>query len=88
MYDLHSPAQFTFAPAEPLAHWEVNSPDLSLYIQPIAGHHTRIHIPPGLAYVNVNYYEQLLHVQGTAWLHGTPVEIDGVGKLDFNWNRW
>jgi hypothetical protein len=68
--------------------WQVRSPDLSLDIQPIAGHHTRMRIPPGLAYVDVDYYEQLLQVKGTAWLHGEATEIDGAGKLDFNWNKW
>jgi hypothetical protein len=88
MHSLHSPATFSFNPAEPLAPWQARSPDLTLSIQPIAGHHTRLRIPPGLAYVDVDYYEQLLQLQGTAWLHGELVEIDGVGKLDFNWNRW
>jgi hypothetical protein len=58
MHILHSPAGFTFNPADPLVQWQVRSPDLSLRIQPIAGHHTRMRIPPVLPYVDIDYYEQ------------------------------
>jgi len=87
-FTLHSPAEFTFDPAEPMKPWRVKSPDMALEIQPITSHHTRMQIPPVLAYVDVDYYEQMLSVRGTAWVRGQPVEIDGVGKLDHNWNRW
>lgn len=87
-YPLHSPAEFTFDPAHPMQPWEVKSPDLQLAIQPITAHHTRMQIPPLLGYINVDYYEQLLSVRGTAWVHGGPLSIDGIGKLDHNWNCW
>lgn len=85
---LHSPANFSFDPACPDASYRVDSSDLALTIRPITAHHTRLQIPPVLAYVNVDYYEQLLEVEGTAVVKGQPVKITGIGKLDHNWNRW
>jgi hypothetical protein len=85
---LHAPAEFSFHPSQPSVPWTVTSPDLSLQIQPITDHHTRMQIPPILAYVDVDYYEQLLEVQGTALIKNEQVEIRGIGKFDFNWNRW
>jgi hypothetical protein len=68
--------------------WQVRSPDLDLSIQPLVTHHSRMQIPPKVAYIDIDYYEQLLEVQGTAWMHGQAVGISGLGKLDHNWNRW
>jgi hypothetical protein len=45
-------------------------------------------VPPLLAYVDIDYYEQLLEVEGSAILEGRRVGIRGMGKFDFNWNRW
>jgi hypothetical protein len=45
-------------------------------------------IPPKVAYIDIDYYEQLLEVQGTPWVPGQAVEIDGLGKLDHNGNCW
>ncbi len=59
-----------------------------LHIQPISGNHTRLRIPPLLAYIDVDYSEQLPEVQGMALVEGERVEIQGVGKLDHNWNQW
>ena len=87
-YTLYSPASFSFDPACPEALHRVESPDLKLDIRPITAHHTRMRIPPVLAYVDVDYFEQLLEVQGEARVNGGAVEIQGVGKLDYNWNRW
>jgi hypothetical protein len=87
-HTLHSPANFDFDPACPDAPHRVASPDLALEIRPITSHHTRMQIPPLLAYINVDYFEQLLEVNGRAWVEGQPVEILGIGKLDYNWNRW
>ncbi len=87
-HTLYSPAQFTFDAAHPEALWEVHAPDLDLRIRPITAHHTRMQIPPLIAYISTDYYEQLLEVEGTAWIKGQPVSIQGMGKLDFNWNRW
>jgi len=36
----------------------------------------------------VDYFEQLLEVEGEARVNGEAVEVQGVGKLDYNWNRW
>ena len=87
-YDLHSPARFTFDPEAPQAPWRVLSPDLELSIRPLAAHHSRMKIPPVLAYIDIDYYEQLLEVKGSASLGGQRIPIEGVGKLDHNWNRW
>ncbi len=85
---LYSPAQFSFDPAHPESVWQAVGPDLHLTCTPRATHHTRMRIPPWPAYVDVDYTEQVLDVHGTAMIQGQPTAIDGVGKLDFNWNRW
>jgi len=45
-------------------------------------------MPPLLSYINIDYYEQLLQVQGWSRVEGTRVEIDGIGKYDHNFNLW
>jgi hypothetical protein len=85
---LYSPANFSFDPASPEAPHRAESPDMSLDLRPITAHHTRMRIPPLLGYIDVDYFEQLLEVQGRVVLEGQPLEIQGVGKLDYNWNRW
>ena len=47
-------------------------------------YHTHLRIPPVLAYVDVDYFEQLLEVEGLARVNDQPVPIQGVGKLDYN----
>jgi hypothetical protein len=85
---LFSPANFNFDPANPEVSWQVRSPDLELQIRPVAAHHNRMQIPPLLPYIDIDYYEQLLEVEGTAWVQGRQVTIQGMGKFDHNWNRW
>ncbi len=85
---LHSPAEFLFDAAEPDKPWKVVSPDLLIEARPVTGHKTRIRVPPLLPYLDVDYYEQLLEVRGRAIVEGREVPITGMGKLDFNWNRW
>ncbi|HEY9160831.1 MAG TPA: DUF2804 family protein [Desulfomonilia bacterium] len=85
---LFSPAQFGFDPSQPDKPWSVKSPDIDLVITPLAGHHTRMGIPPLIEYIHIDYYEQLFELKGTAMVRGVPVNIDGIGKLDHNWNRW
>jgi hypothetical protein len=87
-YKLHSPAHFTFDPLSPQEPWRVHSPDLELSIRPLAAHHSRMKIPPMLAYIDIDYYEQLLEVEGFALIDGQRVLLAGPGKLDHNWNRW
>jgi hypothetical protein len=87
-YSLYSPARFTFDPLAPQNPWRVSSPDLELDIRPLAAQHSRMKIPPVLAYINIDYYEQLLEVKGFASLAGQRIPIEGLGKLDHNWNRW
>ncbi len=87
-YRLYAPADYSFDPQCPDIPWQIESPDLRLRIRPITHHHTRMQIPPLLAYVDVDYYEQLLEVEGTAILEGKLIPIQGIGKFDFNWNRW
>ena len=45
-------------------------------------------IPPLLAYIDIDYYEQLLEVGGLATVQGQKTPIEGLVKLDHNWNRW
>jgi len=85
---LYSPAHFGFDPAFPDAPWKVLSPDLELNIRPLLLHRSRMRIPPVLTYIDIDYQEQLLEVEGSAWVRGQRIPIDGMGKLDFNWNRW
>ena len=85
---LYSPVQFGFDPAHPQKPWTVKSPDIDLIITPIAGHHTRMEIPPLIEYLHIDYYEQLLELKGHAVIRGENVSIEGTGKLDHNWNRW
>jgi hypothetical protein len=85
---LYSPAHFSFDPGCPEAPQRVESPDLRLNLHPITAHHTRMRIPPVLAYIDVDYFEQLLEIQGTALVQGQALKIQGIGKLDYNWNRW
>jgi hypothetical protein len=85
---LHSPAQFDFDPNWPDLPSQVRSPDLELHLCPLITHHSQMQIPPKIAYIDIDYYEQLLEVQGTAWIQGQTVPINGLGKLDHNWNRW
>jgi hypothetical protein len=87
-YALQSPVHFTFDPAFPDAAWQAHSPDLELSLHPIATHRSEMQIPPVIAYISTDYYEQLLEVEGSAWLRGQTVKIQGLGKFDFNWNRW
>ncbi len=85
---LHSPAHFTYHPDHPELPWQVQSPDLELAVHPIACHHSRMHIPPLLAYIDIDYYEQLVEVEGRAWIQGEKIPVKGLGKMDHNWNRW
>jgi hypothetical protein len=87
-HTLYSPAGFSFDPGSPDAPHRVESPDLTLEIRPITAYHTRMKIQPVLAYIDVDYFEQLLEVRGKAWAEGQPLDIQGIGKLDYNWNRW
>ncbi len=87
-YRLYSPAHFTYDPAVPEAPWQVRSPDLELRIRPLTVHQTRTKIPPWPAYIDIDYHEQLLEVDGMAWVQGHTLSVHGLGKMDFNWNRW
>ena len=85
---LYSPAHFSYDPDFQNMPWKVRSPDLELNIRPLLVHHSRMRIPPLLTYIDIDYQEQLLEVEGSAWVHGERFPISGMGKLDFNWNRW
>lgn len=85
---LASPAEFRFDPERPAEPWKAVSPDLELEARPLFGHLTRFGIPPLVRYIDVDYYEQLLEIRGHVFSEGRRVEIAGMGKLDFNWNRW
>jgi hypothetical protein len=85
---LFSPAQFHFDPDASDSAWQCKSPDIELQIHPLYTHHTRMQLPPGLPYIDIDYYEQLLQVQGWMVDEGERVQIDGVGKYDHNFNFW
>jgi hypothetical protein len=70
-YKLYSPAHFTFDPRSPQDPWRVHSPDLELSIRPLAAHHSRMKIPPLLAYIDIDYYEQLVKSVGLPWSMGS-----------------
>jgi hypothetical protein len=85
---LFSPAQFLFNLDKIDQAWQVKSPDLDLTISPLYSHHTRMRIPPVLSYINIDYYELLVNVEGVAMLDGRKVDISGIGKFDHNFNLW
>ncbi len=85
---LYSPAHFSFDPARSDSPHRIDSPDLALDLRPISTHTTRMRLPPWPAYIDVDYLEQLLEVKGKALVEGQSLEIQGIGKLDYNWNRW
>lgn len=85
---LYSPAEFRFDPSAADTAWSLSSPDLSLDIVPLFTHRTRIRVPKIFPYVDVDYYEQLLRVKGRALIEGKSIPLEGIGKLDFNWNKW
>ncbi len=45
-------------------------------------------IPPVLPYIDIDYYELLVRVEGTVYSQGKKLDIEGVGKYDCNFNRW
>ena len=62
--------------------------DLSLHATPLYTHHTLMRLPRILPYIAIDYYEQLVQVKGTARVEGACIEIDGIGKYDYNFNLW
>ncbi len=85
---LFSPAQFFFTSDKIDRAWQVKSPDLDLTISPLYSHHTQMRLPPVLSYININYYEVLVNVEGYIALEGRKVDISGIGKFDHNFNLW
>ncbi len=85
---LFSPAQVFFTPERLGRSWQVKSPDLDLTATPLYTHHTRMRMPPVLSYINVDYYELLVSVQGTVGAPGKEIAVDGIGKFDHNFNLW
>ncbi len=85
---LFSPAQFFFQTDQLDRAWQVKSPDLDLTVRPLYSHHTRMRVPPILSYVDIDYYEILLNVEGMVMLDGRKVGIKGIGKFDHNFNLW
>ncbi len=45
-------------------------------------------MPPVLSYINVDYYEVLLTVEGTISTRDKQLDIHGIGKFDHNFNFW
>ncbi|MBN1887801.1 MAG: hypothetical protein JW850_07410, partial [Thermoflexales bacterium] len=85
---LASPAHFGFDPAQPGSTWRVASPDMNLMVKPLYVHRNRMRIPPVFSYIDIDYHELLVEVDGWARVSGERVDIRGVGKYDHNFNRW
>jgi hypothetical protein len=85
---LSSPARFFFAPDSIDRPWQIRSPDLELTVRPLYSHRTRMRLPPVLPYIDIEYYEVLGGVEGTAWWRGEKIGIRGIGKFDHNFNLW
>lgn len=85
---LFSPALFSFDPRKTEEKWAISSPDLRFDITPNHTHQTRKIIPPVISYFDIDYTEQLVRIKGEAVLNGKTVEINGLGKYDFNINKW
>jgi hypothetical protein len=85
---LHAPASFSFNPDTPKSTWNITSPDLNLTITPIHGHGIIKKIPPIFPYIDINYQELLVNIQGEAVINGETVPIAGTGKYDHNVNKW
>ncbi|HOC91268.1 MAG TPA: DUF2804 family protein [bacterium] len=86
--NIHSPAQFSFNAASPLATWKITSPDLELDVSPILAHRTIKRIPFVLPYIDIDYHELLVKAQGSVNIDGARIPIDGIGKYDYNDNKW
>jgi hypothetical protein len=82
---LPSPSNFHYDPANPMDEFLIQSPDLELKGIPIYSHFTRKKIWPIL---NIDYQELLLYVKGWIYFRGEEIKIDGIGKLDHNFNKW
>jgi hypothetical protein len=86
--NIHSPARFSFDAASPRASWKITSPDLHLDVSPIYAHRTIKKIPFVLPYIDIDYYELLVRVQGSVSIDGARIPINGIGKYDYNDNKW
>ncbi len=84
----YSPAVFSFDPKNTRNDWTISSPDLNLKLTPVHTHKTRKKIPPVISYFDIDYNEQLVRIKGEAVLNGKTIEINGLGKYDYNINKW
>ena len=82
---LPSPSNFHYDPSYPMEEFLIQSPDLEIKAIPIYSHFTRKKIWPIL---NIDYQELLLYVKGWIYYRGEEIPIDGIGKLDHNFNKW
>ncbi|MBI5034751.1 MAG: DUF2804 family protein [Chloroflexi bacterium] len=85
---LFSPAQFFFVPEKIGQPWQIKSPDLDLIATPVYYHHTRMRMPPFFSYIDIDYYESLVNVEGKVTTKGNEIAIKGIGKFDHNFNLW
>jgi len=82
---LPAPSNFHYDPENPMKPFMIESPDLKIKAVPITSHFTRKKIWPIL---NIDYQEILLYVKGWVYYRGNEISIDGIGKIDHNFNKW
>lgn len=82
---LPSPSNFHYDPEKPMEPFLIQSPDLELTAFPIYTHFTRKKIWPLL---DIDYQEILLNIKGWVYFRGEEIKIDGIGKIDHNFNKW
>lgn len=82
---LPSPSNFHYDPDKPMDDFLIQSPNLELKVIPIYSHFTRKKFWPIL---NIDYQELLLYIKGWIYHRGEEIKIDGIGKLDHNFNKW
>jgi hypothetical protein len=85
---LASPANFFFTPEDPGREFGIRSADLDLQVRPLYTHRSTLKLPPVLPFIDIDYYEILGAVEGTARRNGKAIPIRGIGKFDHNFNFW
>jgi hypothetical protein len=75
-------------PSRVCREWGIRSADLDLQVRPLYTHHSTLKLPPVLPFIDIDYYEILGAVEGTARRNGKAIPIRGIGKFDHNFNFW
>ncbi len=61
---------------------------LDLTVRPLYTHHARLRLPPILSYTGVDYCGRLVGVEGRILTPDGRVDVQGIGRLDHNFNLW